>query len=188
LAGVAAVAVVGVGLLMWVTTRPTAVGPPPNLAINAVYTPTGAGATAPVYFTITNSGAGPDTLVSAAAEFQTGTAATGVTVCGNASCAGDAVTIAAHSTAVFGPAGPHLVVRGLGTLTVGHQPLQLTLTFARSGVVHVLSPVGSPANLTENDIMTYGFMGGPDPGMGMAGMSGSPSTMPAMPGMTGPGG
>jgi copper(I)-binding protein len=188
LAGVAAVAVVGVGLLMWVTTQPAAVGPPPNLALTAVYTPTGAGATAPVYLTITNSGAGSDTLVSAAAEFQTGTAAKGVAVCGNASCAGDTVTIAAHSTAVFGPDGPHLVVRGLGMLMVGHQPLQLTLTFARSGVVHVLSPVGSPANLTENDIMTYGFMGGPNPGMGMAGMSGSPSTMPAMPGMTGPGG
>jgi hypothetical protein len=72
--------------------------------------------------------------------------------------------------------------------------LQLTLTFARSGVVHVLSPVGSPANLTENDIMTYGFMGGRDPGMGMSGMqgmpgmSGAPSTMPSMPGMTNSGG
>jgi copper(I)-binding protein len=188
LAGVAAVAVVGVGLLMWVTTRPAAVGPAPSLSMTAVYTPTGDGATAPVYLTITNDGAGSDTLLSAAAEFQTGAVAKGVTVCGNASCAGDTVTIAAHGTTVLGPDGPHLAVRGLGMLLVGHQPLQLTLTFARSGVVHLLSPIGSAANLTQNDIMTYGFMGGPDPGMGMAGMSGSTSTMPAMPGMTGPGG
>jgi copper(I)-binding protein len=195
LAGVAAVAVVGVGLLMWITTRPTAVGPPPSLAMTAVYTPAGDGATAPVYLTITNDGAGSDTLLSVGAEFQTGVAAKGVSVCANASCTGDTVTIAAHSTAVFGPNGPHLVVRGLGMLMVGHQPLQLTLTFARSGVVHVLSPVGSPANLTENDIMTYGFMGGPNPGMGgmsnmpgMPGMPGSPSTMPSMPGMTMSGG
>jgi copper(I)-binding protein len=192
LVSVAAVAVVGVGLLMWVTTRPTAAGPPPSLAMSAVFTPAGDGASAPVYLTITNNGAGADTLTSASAEFQTGAAAKGVTVCANASCGSDdTVTIAPHSTTVFGPNGPHVLVRGLGMLMIGHQPLQLTLTFARSGVVHVLSPIGSPANLTENDIMTYGFMGGPNPGMGMTGMpgmSGSPSTMPSMPGMTGSGG
>ncbi|HEY3608977.1 MAG TPA: copper chaperone PCu(A)C, partial [Pseudonocardiaceae bacterium] len=189
LAGVAAVAILGVGLLMWVTTRPTPAGPPPSLTMTGVYTPVGDGADAPVYLTITNNGAGSDTLLSAGTEFQTGAAAKGSTVCASRSCgSGDTVTIAAHSTTVFGPSGPHLLVRGLGMLMTGHQPLQLTLTFARSGVVHVLSPIGSAANLSENDIMTYGFMGGRDPGMGMSGMSGSPSTMPSMPGMTGPGG
>jgi copper(I)-binding protein len=157
--------------------------------MSGVYTPVGDDADAPVYLTITNNGAGSDRLLSAGAEFQTGAAAKGITVCASKSCpSGDTVTIAAHSTTVFGPSGPHLLVRGLGRLTTGHQPLQLTLTFARSGLVHVLSPIGSAANLSENDIMTYGFMGGRDPGMGMSGMSGAPSTMPSMPGTTGPGG
>jgi copper(I)-binding protein len=192
LASAAAVAVVGVGLLLWTTTRPAPVGPPPSLTLTFAYTPAGNGATAPVYVTITNKGDGPDTLVSAGTEFQTAAAAKGVTVCADAACSGDqTVTIPAHATVNFGPNGPHLLVRGLGALAVGHQPLQLTLTFARSGVVHMLSPIGSPANLTENDIMAYGFMGNSNnPGMmgNMAGMSGMPAApTTTMPGMTMPG-
>jgi copper(I)-binding protein len=194
LSSAAAVAVVGVGLLLWVTTRPAPVPPPASLTLTTVYTPVGNGATAPVYFTITNKGDGPDTLMSAGTEFQTATTAKGVTVCANAACSGDqTVTVPARSTVIFGPDGPHLLVRGLGALTVGHQPLQLTLTFARSGVVHALSPIGTAANLSENDIMNYGFMGNSNsPGMmgnmsGMPGMSSAPTTMPGMPGMTMPG-
>jgi copper(I)-binding protein len=193
LSGVSALAVVGVGLLLWITTQPAQAGPPPHLTLTAVYTPPGDGATAPVYFTVTNTGAGPDTLLSAGTEFQTATAAKGVTVCASPACgAGDTVTIPAHSTMVFGAGGPHLLVRGMGALAAGHQPLQLTLTFARSGVVHVLSPVGSPSDLTFNDVMMYGYMGGRDPGMGMSGMNGMPGTSGApattMPGMTMTGG
>lgn len=198
LSGVTALAVVGVGLLLWITTESTT-QPAPSIAVAAVYTPVGSGSTAPVYFTLTNRGDGPDTLLSAGTEFQTASSASGVEVCASAACpSGDSVTIPAHSTMVFGSGGPHLLVAGLGALKVGHQPLQVTLTFARSGVVHVLSPIGSPADLTQNDVMTYGFMGHKDPGMDMSGMTGmnmpgmsatpaqppTTTTMPAMPSMT----
>jgi copper(I)-binding protein len=195
LSGIGAVAVLGVGLLWWTTSRPL---PPPNLGVSAVYTPPGDGASAQVDFTVTNTGAGPDTLLSAGTEFQTAAAAKGVLVCATPSCAQPAtVTIPAHSTMIFGAGGPDVVVSGLGPLASGHQPLQLTLTFARSGVVHVLSPVGSATDLTENDVMTYGYMGHAEPGMGMdddmPGMTGMPGpsasrTPQPMPGMTTPGG
>lgn len=167
LSSVVALAVLGVGLVQWGTTRTTE---PPHLAVSNVYTPTGdSGA---VYFTLTNSG-GPDTLVSAGTEFQTASTAKGVTVCSDAACDADTVTIPADSTVKFDADGPHVVVNGLGTLAKSHQPLQVTLKFAGSGVTHVLSPVGSPNNLTMNDVMTYGFMGHRDPGMDMSGDSGS---------------
>jgi copper(I)-binding protein len=168
LAGVSALAVAAVALVQWGTTRTPV--EPPQLTITAVYTP--AGADAPVYFTLTNSG-GADTLLAAGTEFQTAAAAHGASVCGNAACTdAGTVPVPAHSTLVFGPGGPHVVVHGLGRLAMGHQPLQVTLTFAKSGVTHVLSPIGSPSDLTENDIMTYGFMGGRDPGMGGMDMPG----------------
>jgi copper(I)-binding protein len=193
LSGVSALAVVGVGLLLWITTQPAQAGPPPHLTVTAVYTPSGDGATAPVYFKLTNTGAGSDTLLSAGAEFQTGTTVKSVTVCAGPACmAGDTVTIPAHGTVVFSAGGPHLIAHGSGMLAVGHQPLQLTLTFARSGLVHVLSPVGSPADLTFNDVMTYGYMGHANPGMGMSDMNGMTGTsgapMTSMPGMTMSGG
>lgn len=184
LAVVSAVAVVGVGLLLWVNTRPAPVGPPPSLTLTGAYTPAGAGGQ--VYFTLTNKGDGPDTLTAAGTEFQTATTAKGVTVCADAACTANSVTIPAHATVTFDATGPHLVVHGMPPRAVGNAPLQLTLTFARSGVLHVLSPIGSAANLTQNDIMNYGFMGSSQPGMGdmsgMPGMSGSPTT--TMPGMT----
>jgi copper(I)-binding protein len=193
MSGITAVVIVGVGLLQWGTARAT---PPPHLAITSVYTPVGGSAPAPVYFTLTNTGDGSDTLVSAGAEFQTGAAAKAIALCGNQFCTGaDALAVPAHSTMVFRATGPHVLVSGLGALSKSHQPLQITLKFAKSGVVHVLSPVGSPADLTEDDIMTYAFMGSNTPGMGMD-MTGKPSdmggtgtspgtTMPAMPGMGG---
>jgi copper(I)-binding protein len=190
MAGITAVAIVGVGLLQWGTARVT---PPAHLAITAVYTPAGNAAQAPVYFTLTNTGDGADTLVSAGVEFQTAIAAKGVSVCANQFCTGaDTITVPAHGSVAFSSTGPHLLVSGLGALTKTHQPLQVTLGFAKSGLVHVLSPVGSPANLTEDDIMTYAYMGSSTPGMGMdmtgkptnMGGTGSPATtMPNMPGM-----
>lgn len=181
-----AVAVLGVALLQWGTTRIPA--EQPHLAVSAVYTPTGNGATAPVYFTLTNTG-GADTLVSAGTEFQTASMAKSVAVCGNADCDGDdAVTIPAHSTVHFDATGPHLEVRGLGALNVGHQPLQITLSFSASGVTHVLSPIGSPGNLTMNDVMTYGFMGHRDPGMDMGTEGGSDMSGMNMPTTTTSGG
>jgi copper(I)-binding protein len=183
--GVTALAIVLVGLLQWGTTRTPA--ELPKIAVADVYTPSGTAPNAPVYFTLTNSGDGSDTLVSAGTEFQTATMASGVAVCANPVCTGEhTVTIPAHSTVKFGPVGPHLTVSGLGTLTEQHQPLQLTLSFATTNEAHLLSPIGSANNLTENDVMTYGFMGHSTPGMGdMPGMdmSGSGSVMPSMPGM-----
>jgi copper(I)-binding protein len=166
MSGIVAVAVVGVALLQW-GTGGAAPADPPHITVSDVYTPVGSGAAAPVYFTLTNSG-GADTLVSAGTEFQTAATAKGVTVCADASCGGgNTVSIPAHGTLKFDAAGPHLLVRGLGTLTMSHQPLQITLTFTTSGVTHVLSPMGSPNNLTESDVMTYGYMGHRDPGMDM---------------------
>lgn len=201
MSSVAAIAVVGVGLLQWGMTRPAPAQPEPHLAVSAVYTPVGSTAEAPVYFTLTNTGPGPDTLLSAGTEYQTKTMAKGIAVCANVTCSTHQVTIPAHSTVVFAPAGPHLALAGLGTLTKAHQPLQVTLQFQRSGTVHVLSPIGTPADLTQDDIMTYAYMGHGTPGMGMdmtgsgaaSGSTGSstgssPSTMPGMPGMNMPGG
>lgn len=198
MSGISALVVVGVALLQWGTSLPAPPQPAAALAVTAVYTPVGDTAQAPVYLTLTNTGAGSDTLVGAGTEFQTKTMAKGIEVCSNVTCSGHTVTIPAHSTVVFGPAGPHLALTGLGALTKAHQPLQVTLTFAKSGVVHVLSPIGTPADLTQNDIMTYAYMGHASPGMGMdsdggMNMGSSPGTsgtpMPSnMPGMSMPGG
>jgi copper(I)-binding protein len=194
MSGITALAVVGVALLQWGTSQPAPPPPKPALAVSAAYTPVGDTAEAPVYFTVTNTGVGSDTLTAAGTEFQTKSMASGIEVCSDVVCSGHTVTIPAHGKVTFGPAGPHLLVSGLGALTKAHQPLQVTLTFASSGVVHVLSPVGTPADLTENDVMTYAYMGHKDPGMDMGGMDmgSSPGTsstpMPGMPGMTMPGG
>lgn len=178
MSGVAAVVVVGVGLLQWGTTRPEPPQPQPALAINAVFTPPTTAADAAVYFTLTNSGPGADTLLSAGTEYQTHTMAKSIEVCGNAACTDHTVTIPAHTTVVFGPKGSHLLLTGLGTLIKGHQPLQVTMKFQTSGTVHILSPVGTPADLTQNDVMTYAYMGHGSPGMGMD-MGSSPSTSSA---------
>jgi copper(I)-binding protein len=182
--------VVVVGLIQWGTTRPIPSGERPQLALTDVFTPAGATADGgvPVYFVVTNTGNSPDTLLSAGTEFQTAGVATGVSVCANPVCTGPgSVTVPAHSRFVFGPAGPHLVVAGMGKLDNGHQPLQVTLTFATSGVVHLLSPVGTAANLSQDDVMAYGYMGNSDPGMDMPGMdmSGSPTATPTTPGTSG---
>lgn len=171
LSGVTALAVVLVGLLQWGTTQPS--GEQPDIQIAKVWVPAGTGPDAPVYFTLTNSG-GADTLVSAGTEFQTTGMVKDVTVCANPVCTGEhTVTVPAHSTVRFAQAGPHLELSGLGRVTESHQPLQLTLTFATTNEAHVLAPIGSPNNLTEDDVMTYAFMGHADPGMGdMPGMSG----------------
>jgi copper(I)-binding protein len=183
-----ALVVVVVGLIQWGTTRAIPPGEQPHLTLTNVFTPAGTHTRgAPVYFTVTNTGNSADTLLSASTEFQTADAATGVSVCANPVCTGaGSVIVPAHSTVTFGPAGPHLVVAGMSSLAKGHQPLQLTLTFATSGVVHVLSPVGA-SNLSENDVMNYAYMGGNGPGMGPDGMpgmdmGGSPTTMPGMSG------
>lgn len=195
MSGVAAIVIVGVGLVQWGTSRPEPPQPQPSLAVGAVYTPVGSSPQAPVYFTLTNSGPGAATLVSAGTEFQTRTMARGIEVCSDAACTAHTVTIPAHSTVLFRPGGPHLLLRGLGTLTKAHQPLQVTLRFTNSPMAHVLSPIGTPADLTENDVMTYAYMGHGTPGMGGMDMGGTPanggssgSTMPGMPGMTTPGG
>jgi copper(I)-binding protein len=185
LSGVVALAVAAVALIQWGTTRPVDAADLPHLALSSVYTPVGdSGA---VYFTVTNTGNTADTLESAGTEFQTAAATRGVTVCASATCGpADSVTVPAHGTVTFRPGGPHLAVHGMGTLHAGHQPLQLTLTFAVSGTTHVLSPVGAPGDLTENDVMTYGFMGHRDPGMDMGGEGSSDMDMPGM--TTSPGG
>jgi copper(I)-binding protein len=174
-----ALVLAGLGLVAWTVLHPA--GTPAKLGLSDVYAPTASSAAAPVYLTITNTGDDADVLTSAGAEFQTGAAAKSVTVCADAACTVHTVSIPSHSTVAFGPAGPHLLVTGLGPLAVGHQPLQLTLTFQHSGLVHVLAPVGSAKNLTEQDVMTYGFMGHRDPGMmggGMSGMPGMSNTAP----------
>lgn len=191
MSGISTLVVVGVALLQWGTSLPAPPQPAPAIAVTAVYTPVGDTAAAPVYLTLTNTGAGSDTLVGAGTEFQTKTMAKGIEVCSNVTCSAHTVTIPAHATVVFAPAGPHLALTGLGALTRAHQPLQVTLTFTKSGVVHVLSPIGTPADLTQNDIMTYAYMGHGTPGMMDTGSSPgtSGSTAPSdMPGMNMPGG
>jgi copper(I)-binding protein len=170
LSGVTALAIVLVGLVQWGTTQPS--GEQPDIQVTKVWVPAGVGPDAPVYLTLTNTG-GADTLVSAAAEFQTAGMVDGVEVCGSRFCTGEhTVTIPAHGTVRFAQVGPRLELSGLGGVTESHQPLQLTLTFARSNQAHVLAPIGSPNNLTEDDVMTYAFMGHADPGMGDMDMSG----------------
>lgn len=186
-----ALVLAGLGFVAWAALRPA--GTPAKLGLTDVYAPAGSAAAAAVYLTVTNTGDGTDVLTSAGAEFQTGAAAKGVAVCADSGCTAHTVSVPGHSTVTFGATGPHLLVAGLGALAVGHQPLQLTLTFQQSGLVHVLAPVGSAKNLTERDVLTYGFMGNRDPGMmggggGMSGMPGmssapAPSTSAGMPGM-----
>lgn len=196
-----AVVIIAAAAITWVVTSPDL--PPAAITVTKVYVPPTDASTANVYFTVSNNGAGPDTLESVAAEYQTGSAAKSVTLCSDDPCSGAAtVDISSTSTTLFAPGGPHIEVAGLGPLGKGHQPLQLTLTFKRSGTLHVLAPVGTAADLSMMDVMTYGFMGHSTPGDGMDGMddmsgsSGSgaatvPSTTPStgtgdMPGMTMP--
>lgn len=197
---VGAVVIIAAAAVTWVVTSPDL--PPAAITVTRVYVPPTGSSTADVYFTLANTGAGPDTLESVAAEYQTGSAAKSVTLCADDPCSGTStVDISATSTTLFAPGGPHIEVTGLGQLRKGHQPLQLTLTFERSGTLHILAPVGTAADLSMADVMTYGFMGNstmPGDGMDMSGGStgtpstGTPSTgmggMPGMPGMTMPAG
>lgn len=182
------IVLVGVGLIVWSVTHPPSTSPP-KLGLSAVYTPAGTASPAAVYFTVTNSGDTADTLASAGAEFQTAAAARSVSVYPGAGGQPGAVTIPGHATVMFTAGGPHLQVGGLGPLPVGHAPLQLTLHFAASGTVHILAPIGGPGNLTQQDVMTYGYMGHRDPGMGMdMPPASSGAGEPPMTGMTMPNG
>jgi copper(I)-binding protein len=189
--GVGAVVIIAAAAITWVATSPDL--PPAAITVTKVYVPPTNGDTADVYFALSNTGAGPDTLESVAAEYQTGSVAKSVTLCSDDPCSGAAtIDVSQTSTTLFAPGGPHIEVTGLGTLRKGHQPLQLTLTFERSGTLHILAPVGTAADLSMMDVMTYGFMGHSTPGDGMDMSSGSTSTtapstgMPGMPGMTVP--
>lgn len=181
---IGAVVVIAAAAVTWVATSPNL--PPAAITVTRVYTPPTRSGTADVYFTLSNTGAGSDTLESAAAEYQTGAAATSVTLCSDDPCSGaGTVDVSATSTTLFAPGGPHIEVTGLGKLAKGHQPLQLTLTFERSGTLHILAPVGTAADLSMMDVMTYGFMGHSTPGdgMDMSGSGGATTTMGNMPGM-----
>ncbi|HJP73124.1 MAG TPA: copper chaperone PCu(A)C [Pseudonocardiaceae bacterium] len=178
---IGAVVIIAAAAITWVVTSPDL--PPAAITVTKVYTPPTNTGTADVYFTLSNTGAGPDTLESAGAEYQTGAAAKSVTLCSDDPCSGaGTVDITSTSTTLFSKGGPHIEVTGLGALTKGHQPLQLTLTFKRSGTLHVLAPIGTAADLSMMDVMTYGFMGHSTPGDGMdpnaPGMSGT--NMPGM--------
>jgi copper(I)-binding protein len=183
---IGAVVIIAAAAVTWVATSPNL--PPAAITVTKVYAPPANGDTADVYFTLSNNGAGPDTLESAAAEYQTGSAAKSVTLCSADPCTGNAtIDISSTSTTLFAPGGPHIEVTGLGALRKGHQPLQLTLTFKRSGTLHILAPIGTAADLSMMDVMTYGFMGHSTPGDGMD-MSGTGGSMPGMTNMPGMGG
>ncbi len=178
---IGAVVIIAAAAVTWVATSPNL--PPAAITVTKVYAPPTSLDTADVYFTLSNNGAGPDTLESATAEYQTGSAAKSVTLCSDDPCTGPAtIDISSTSTTLFAPGGPHVQITGLGPLRKGHQPLQLTLTFARSGTLHILAPIGTAADLSMMDVMTYGFMGHSTPGDGMSDMPGM-SGMNNMPGM-----
>ncbi|HEY4459756.1 MAG TPA: copper chaperone PCu(A)C [Pseudonocardiaceae bacterium] len=181
---VGAVVIIAAAAVTWVTTSPNL--PPAAITVTKVYVPPTNSGTADVYFTISNTGAGPDTLESVGAEYQTAKAAKSITLCSDDPCSG-AATIDVNQTTstLFAKGGPHIEVTGLGPLAKGHQPLQLTLNFQRSGTLHVLAPVGTAADLSMTDVMTYGFMGHATPGDGMDMSGGTTTTMGDMPGMTG---
>ncbi|HEX3782427.1 MAG TPA: copper chaperone PCu(A)C [Pseudonocardiaceae bacterium] len=178
LAALGVLVIIAAAAITWVATSPDL--PPAALTVTKVYVPPTSSNVADVYFTLSNTGAGPDTLTSAGAEYQTGAAAKSVTLCAEDPCSGGSpIDVPATDVILFGPGGPHIEVTGLGPLNTKHQPLQLTLTFSRSGTLHILAPVGSAANLSMNDVMTYGFMGHSSPGMGdMSGMTDMTGTTP----------
>jgi hypothetical protein len=188
-ASAAGLLLAGRGWLVWSVTRPAA---PAQLGVCGLH-PTDRHDQCRRVFHRHKRRGSADTLSATGAEFQTAAAARAVSLCVDLSCVkGGTVTIPAYSTVTFRADGPYLRVPGLGALAVGHPPLQLTLTFVHSGVVHILSPVGIPADLTVNDMMTYGYMDHRDPGMGGMGMSTTSTagarstTMPGMSGMGGP--
>ncbi len=176
LTGLGLLVIVAAGVITWVSTSPDL--PPAALTVTKAYVPPTGSDVADVYFTLSNTGAGPDTLTSVGAEYQTGAKATSVTLCSQDPCSGESpIDIPSTDVILFGPGGPHIEVAGLGPLNTKHQPLQLTLTFSRSGTLHILAPVGTASNLNMNDVMTYGFMGHSTPGMGdMSGMTGPTGT------------
>lgn len=179
-----AVVIIAAAAVTWVATSPNL--PPAAITVTKVYVPPVNGNTADVYFALSNAGAGPDTLQSVGAEYQTGSAVKSITLCSDDPCGGPAtIDVRATSSILFAKGGPHIEITGLGPLTKGHQPLQLTLNFQRSGTLHVLAPVGTAADLSMADVMTYGFMGHATPGDGMDMSGGSTTTMGNMPGMTG---
>jgi copper(I)-binding protein len=181
---VGAVVIIAAAAVTWVATSPDL--PPAAITVTKVYVPPTNSNTADVYFTLSNTGAGPDTLESVGAEYQTAKAAKNITLCSDDPCSG-AATMAINQTTstLFAKGGPHIEVTGLGPLAKGHQPLQLTLNFERSGTLHILAPVGTAADLSMTDVMTYGFMGHATPGDGMDMSGGATTTMGDMPGMTG---
>jgi copper(I)-binding protein len=181
---VGAVVIIAAAAVTWVATSPDL--PPAAITVTKVYVPPTNSNTADVYFTLSNTGAGPDTLESVGAEYQTAKAVKSITLCSDDPCSGAAtMNINQTTSTLFAKGGPHIEVTGLGPLAKGHQPLQLTLNFQRSGTLHILAPVGTAADLSMTDVMTYGFMGHATPGDGMDMSGGATTTMGDMPGMTG---
>jgi copper(I)-binding protein len=146
-AGVAVVAIGAVGLIRGAVPQPAAaVGPSSTTAAPIVVTaayvvpPVAPAQVAAAYFTVYNTSAQPDTLVSV----ESGAGATAVLhvyVNGQMAVPSGGVVVPAHGHLVLSSGNQHVMIEQLfGTLAVG-QHVNLELDFAHAGPITVSAPV-----------------------------------------------
>jgi copper(I)-binding protein len=147
-------ALLALALLLWGHAGPTsavsAAADPPRLAMYSPYlTPPGEPA-GPVgaYLTAHNGGGTADRLVSVASPW-----AASVQLVDAAGHPLPWATIPAGGSLTLRPGGTHLELTSLRRTPRPHDVIQLDLSFAVSGTVHVWAPVGPPGSLTVEDVM-----------------------------------
>ncbi|MEY9941704.1 copper chaperone PCu(A)C [Streptacidiphilus sp. MAP5-3] len=149
------VAVLALVLLLWGRSAPTssaatAASSPPRLGCSSPYLAPPTKSTGPVdaYLTLRNGGGTADRLI----DITTPWAATAQLV----DASGHVLpwlTVPADGSLTLSPGGTHVELTALRRTPALHDTIQLDLTFATSGTVHVWAPVGPADSLTVEDVM-----------------------------------
>ncbi|MEY9877002.1 copper(I)-binding protein [Streptacidiphilus sp. MAP12-33] len=123
---------------------------PAKLALLSPYLDPPGQASGPVdaYLTLRNGGGSADRLLDVTTPW-----ATTVRLVSGSGQSQPWITIAAGSSLTLRPGGLHLELTGLRRTPKLHDVIQLDLTFAQSGTVHVFAPVGPAGSLTVEDVM-----------------------------------
>ncbi|MFC5910699.1 copper chaperone PCu(A)C [Streptacidiphilus monticola] len=141
-------------LLLWGRSAPSEAGAaaPAKVGMRDPYlTPPASGSTAgPVYayVTIRNSGGTADRLVSVSTPW-----AGSVSLQDAKGVAQPWITVPADGSVDLRPGGYRIALTQLKRVPKLHDTIQLDLSFAESGTVHVWAPVGPADSLTVEDVM-----------------------------------
>jgi copper(I)-binding protein len=123
---------------------------PAKLALLAPHLDPPVHASGPVeaYLTVRNGGGSPDRLLDVSTPW-----ATTVRLVDATSRPQPWITVPASGSVTLRPGALHLELSGLRRTPKLHDVIQLDLTFAQSGTVHVWAPVGPADSLTVEQVM-----------------------------------